>query len=197
MQQRIRATAPPDRHHQRIRDELRIHLGFHRPADDAARKQVDYGGDVEPALGCPDIGEVGDPFTVGLVRRKLAIEHIRRDRRSRTFAIVLWQSAPARPRPQRLSAHQAFDLVQTARKACFQHVAPDPTCAIGACACHEARPYRRHDRFVLSRARAEAAFQPSMEARPRYAERFAKPCHRPDGTVLRNEAELHVDSLAK
>jgi hypothetical protein len=26
---------------------------------------------------------------------------------------------------------------------------------------------------------------------------FAKPCHRPGGTVPRNEAELHVDSLAK
>src|SRR5580704_8018451 len=30
-----------------------------------------------------------------------------------------------------------------------------------------------------------------MEARPRYAECFAKPCRRPDGTALRNEAELH------
>jgi hypothetical protein len=52
-------------------------------------------------------------------------------------------------RPQRLSAHQTFDLVQAARKACFQHVAPDPTRAISAVACHEARLDRRHDRFIL------------------------------------------------
>src|ERR1700722_17824743 len=68
------------------------------------------------------------------------------------------RQADARPRPQRLSAHQTFDLVQAARKACFQDVAPDPTRAIGAGARHEARPYRRHDRFILPRARARAAF---------------------------------------
>ena len=78
-----------------------------------------------------------------------------------------------------------------------EDVALDPTRAIGAGARHEARPYRRHDRFILPRARARAAFQPNMEARPRYAKGFAKPCHRPDGTGLRNEAELHVDYLAK
>src|ERR1700722_3716615 len=160
-------------------------------------KQIDHCGDVEPALGCPDVSEVGNPFAVGLVRRELAIEQIRRDRRGRTFAVVFRQGPPAWPRPQRLSAHQTFDLVQAARKACLQHVAPDPTRAIGAGARHKARPYRWHDRVILLRARARAAFQPGMEARPRYAERFAKPCHRPDGTVLRNEAELHVDSLAK
>ena len=83
-----------------------------------------------------------------------------------TFATVLWQGAPAWPRPRRLSAHQTFDLVQAARR-------PDPTRAIGARTCYEARPYRWHDRFVHPRARARAAFQPGMDARPPYAESHA------------------------
>ena len=79
---------------------------------------------------------------------------------SRTFAVVFRQCVPARPRPQRLSAHQTFDLVQAAGKAGFQHVAPDPTGAI-------ARPDRWLDRVILPGAHARAAFQPGMEARPR------------------------------
>jgi len=36
VQQRIRLAPSPDRHHQRIRDQLRSHRGTHRPADDTA-----------------------------------------------------------------------------------------------------------------------------------------------------------------
>jgi hypothetical protein len=50
MQQGIRLSTPPDRHDQRIGDELRRHLLLHRPADDTAREQVDDGGHVKPTL---------------------------------------------------------------------------------------------------------------------------------------------------
>ena len=46
MQQRIRLAPPPDRHHQSVGDELRRHPGAHRPADDAAREQIDDGSHV-------------------------------------------------------------------------------------------------------------------------------------------------------
>jgi hypothetical protein len=36
-----------------------------------------------------------------------------------------------------------------------------------------------------------------VEARPRHIQRFAKPCHRPDRTVLRDKSEPHVTSFAK
>jgi hypothetical protein len=64
MQQGVGPSAPPDRHHERIRDELGGHLGLHRPADDSSRKEVDHGRDIEPALGRPDIREVRDPSLV-------------------------------------------------------------------------------------------------------------------------------------
>jgi hypothetical protein len=65
MQQRIRFATTPDRHHQCVGDKLRGHCSAHRPADDAAREQVDHRRDIEPAFGRPDISEVGHPFASG------------------------------------------------------------------------------------------------------------------------------------
>ena len=66
MQQGVGLAPAPDRHHQRVGDELRRHRCTHRPAHDTAREQVDHGSHVQPALGGPDVGKVGDPL---LVRR--------------------------------------------------------------------------------------------------------------------------------
>ena len=44
--QGIRLAAPPDGHQQGVRNLLRCHAGTHRPADHAAREQVDDGGHV-------------------------------------------------------------------------------------------------------------------------------------------------------
>jgi hypothetical protein len=46
-------------------------------------------------------------------------------------------------------------------------------------------------------ASAGAAVEPGMETRAGNIQRVAKPCHRPDRTVLRDESEPHVASLAK
>jgi putative transposase len=48
-------------------------LRLHRPADEAAREQVDYGRNVEPAFGRPDVGEVGNPLLVRPLRSELAL----------------------------------------------------------------------------------------------------------------------------
>ncbi len=83
MQQRSWLPAPPDGHHQRIRDQLRRLFRLHRPADDKAREEIRQkiisGRNVEPSFGRPDIGEVGDPFAVRLIGRKLPVEHILRE----------------------------------------------------------------------------------------------------------------------
>ena len=69
VQQGIGLATPPDRHDERIRDELRGHLRLHRPADNAAREQVDHCRNVKPAFGRPDVGEVGDPLAVRTLRQ--------------------------------------------------------------------------------------------------------------------------------
>ena len=79
MQDRLRLTAPPDRHHEGIRDQLRGHNRMHGPANNPPREQVHDCGHVEPAFGGPEIGEIGDPFAIGRLGRKCPIEHIWRD----------------------------------------------------------------------------------------------------------------------
>jgi len=54
MVQHIARAAPaPNRHNKRVGDKLSGHAGTHRPADDAAREQVDDGSNIEPAFGGP------------------------------------------------------------------------------------------------------------------------------------------------
>jgi hypothetical protein len=66
----------PDRHHQRIGDELCRHRRAHRPADNTSGEEINDGGDIEPAFRRPDIREVGDPFAIGGSRFEGTVEHI-------------------------------------------------------------------------------------------------------------------------
>ncbi len=120
MQQGIGLATTPDRHDQRVGDELRRHRVAHRPADHTLGEQVDHCRHVEPAFDRPDIGEVGDPLAVRGIRAELAIEHIVRDYRA--FAGVLGQPATPGPRLQPVQAHQPFDAVQAACKAFGQKI---------------------------------------------------------------------------
>src|SRR3954447_21050335 len=99
--------------------------------------------------------------------------------------------------PQGLRTHQALDLVQAAGDALRQDIAPDATSAIGSVAGLEARIDLGANQFVIPRALARRAGQPGMESRARDIQRFAKPCHRPDRAVPRDESEPHIASLAK
>ena len=64
MHQFIGSAAPPDRHDQGIGDQIGGHRILHRPADNAPCKQVEHHRKIEPTFGGPDVGEVGDPFSV-------------------------------------------------------------------------------------------------------------------------------------
>ena len=64
MQDRVRRASPPDRHHERIGDELGRHRRTHGPAYDPSREEIDHRRDVEPPFSGPKRGEVGDPFAV-------------------------------------------------------------------------------------------------------------------------------------
>jgi hypothetical protein len=66
---------------------------------------------------------------------------------------------------------------------------------LGPIAADEAGPDLRHQHFVTARAGAWRADRPSMEPAARNTERLTKPPHRPDPSMPRNEAELHIDSL--
>ena len=55
MQQGIWLAPPPDRHDQRVGNELGGHGVAHRPANNSTGEQVDHGGHVEPSFGRPDV----------------------------------------------------------------------------------------------------------------------------------------------
>ena len=56
------------RHGQRIRHDVRRHAGFQRPAHHFAVEQVEHNGQIQPALVCPQVGDVGGP-DLGLALR--------------------------------------------------------------------------------------------------------------------------------
>src|SRR3981081_98061 len=115
-----------------------VHASAHRPADHPAREQIDHGRYVEPALGRPDVGEIGDPLLVRPLGRELPVQKIRRYGRDLAITFVLRQTPAPWPRPQGLQAHQSFDPVQTAFDATRQQVMPDPPCPVGPVAGKEA-----------------------------------------------------------
>jgi len=42
----------------------------HRPADDLAAMQIQYGGEVKPAFAGGDVGQVGEPNLIGSLATK-------------------------------------------------------------------------------------------------------------------------------
>ena len=91
-------TAAPDSHRERVGDELGCHRRMHRPADSTSGIQIEHHRHVEPALMCPDVSKVSDPFLIRRGRRELPIQHIRRECMERPLTPVHWQRSLAWPR---------------------------------------------------------------------------------------------------
>src|SRR6185436_10096158 len=128
---------------------------------------------VEPALGGPDVGEVGDPLLVRPLGRKLPVQKVRRHVRELAIAFVPRQAPAPWPRPQGLQAHQPLDPVQTAFDAVCQQVSPDTPGAVGPVARNEARLHLLAYCFVAAGSGAGRSIQPGMEARPGDTQRIA------------------------
>jgi len=71
-----RWTAVPDRHLQRVDDQLRAHVLGHRPPDDAAAEAVQHDRQVEPALAGAVPGDVGDVEPVRCVGPEVALDQV-------------------------------------------------------------------------------------------------------------------------
>ena len=76
----------------------------------------------KPALGRPDVSEVGDPALVRLLGMGLPVERVRRN--GRALPVVLRQSTPARSCTESLRLHPPLDTMQAAIDAFRQHIAP-------------------------------------------------------------------------
>jgi hypothetical protein len=195
MQQRHRLAPAPHGHHQRIGHELRGHAVLHRPANDATRVQVQHRSGIQPALGRPDVGEVGHPLLVGRIGLELTVQHVVGD--GAALASVLRQASTPWPRAQGLFSHEPFNAMQSASLTQCKHVMPHAPGAIGAVAAHKALAHLAAEHLVDQTALAPGPAEPRVEATSRDTERLAHHCQRPRPSVFRHEAELHIDSLAK
>jgi len=92
----------------------RRHFGPHCPTDDAARIQVEYHGDIQPAFRRPDIGEVGKPFPVRRIGDKFALQRIRRNAVLTARAGVVGSAAALWPGRQAGRLHQPGNPVDAA-----------------------------------------------------------------------------------
>jgi len=131
MQQFARTATAPLRHYERIGDEFCRHRCAHRPANDAAREEIEHDGNVKPSLRRPDVSEVGHPLAVRRWRSELPVEEVGGQRANSANAIVARQTAPFRPGAQGIVLHQPFDDVQPAAETSFKHIVPDAPGAIG------------------------------------------------------------------
>src|SRR6185437_11908467 len=87
--------------------------------------------------------------------------------------------------------------MQAAEHTFGSKVLPHPPGSIGAVAAKEAGTHFSTELLVSTAAAAARSCHPRIEATPRDTERLAHPPHWPYPSVLRDEAELHVDSFAK
>lgn len=71
-----RGILPVDRLLERVHRELLGDALGHRPADDLAVPCVDDGRQVQPALGCVDVGDVAHPEVVACIRLENAVDEV-------------------------------------------------------------------------------------------------------------------------
>ena len=88
MDQAGRRLPPAQREMERGADQIGVQRAPHRPADDPARKEVEDDGEIEPAVGGLEIGDVGGPDVIGRGRPKLALHQIRRHGHAWRLSVV-------------------------------------------------------------------------------------------------------------
>ncbi len=168
MDQACRWTAHDDCLPQCCQGQVAVQPVAGRPANEAAGEQVDDDGQVQPALLCPDVGDVGAPFFVRACRREILIEQVRRHRPG-VVTIRGPLEPPLLPRPQPILTHQARCPAAADMQAIVAQVSRHARAAVGAIRQRKGRPDMRQQHHVLvlaaaGRARARATRQPPHAA---------------------------------
>ena len=195
VEQRVDGPAPPDRHRQGAGHELRGHGRLHRPSHDAPREEIEHDRDEEPAFAGPEVGTIGHSRLVRTGRRKLAVQDIRRERRS--VPAGHRAGPPTRSRPERRPPHQPGHVRSPAAVPRLAHVPEHPPGAVGAITERKTRPGGDEDLRIRVRPPARGPRAPRIKPTPRASERLAQHLYRPGPSVPCHEVEGHIDSLAK
>jgi hypothetical protein len=123
--------ALPQRHAERVQDQLGAQMARHRPADDAAAEGVEHDGEVKKPGQSRDERYVRDPELIRAIGREVAIHEVRR--RSR-IAITMRGLHPAPPADtdDLCRSHQPSHTLLPDRPAFGSQLCVDPWGAICA-----------------------------------------------------------------
>src|SRR6266536_3090562 len=197
MDQLVGRLASADRHLERVDDELGLHVGAHRPADDLAAEAVDHRGEVERALPGRDVLDVGGPQPVRPRRVEVALDEIVGDPYAGD-AEGGAELAPLHVSRHPGGSHQSLDPLAAQPDPLIAEVEVDPPSAVAVTAArvHPADPLGQ--RRVGERPRRRWPLLPGVEARARDTEHAAHQRDRVVGLLRRDEPEAaHRVSLSR
>src|ERR1700690_1536767 len=197
MQQLLGPATSPDRHDQRIGDQLRCHVLAHRPTHHASREQIQHDREVQPAFLRPDVREIRYPALVGRRRLELPIQQVRCNRMLRPHTRVAREPASLAAGLQAPRKHQPCNSVLAAAMAPGDQITPHARTPIRPVALLEAVTDRSHERTVGPSTFTLGPAHPLVEPSPRHRQCLAHLLRLPGTAVLRDERESHCGSLAK
>jgi len=163
MRERLRFASSPERHHQGINYQLAGHRALHRPVDDPSGVKIRHHGNVQPALGRPDVSEISHPLLVRDISYKLSIQQIGFDRPWQGLTTADGLSSTLGPCPQGLGFHQPLNLMQTIAMAFLKHILQNAARTIGTGAGHKALIHMSADYFIKLRLIALGPSDPSIK----------------------------------
>lgn len=197
MQQTRARTPSAQCHAERAQREIDVKRLAHRPADAAARGEIQHRGQVEPALPGRDVGNVADPDPIHLGHVELAIEESGRD----PIHVLRIGGAHFPPRPRATDeadpSHETSDPLQTDAPSFIVEIAQHVRRAIGPVAPVMRRADVQDQPIVRDGPDTRPARAPHVEAGRRDLEHSTHESHGILALVASNAGVPHRDSLAK
>jgi Protein of unknown function (DUF2699). len=188
--------AAPHRHHQRLQHQVGVQGRSHRPADDLPGEQVHDRRQVQPAFVGADVGDVGDPGTIGGYGVELPCQMVVCDH-GRLASAHAGSAAITNLRPQAFATHQPGHPVLAAALAQITQVAGNLAVAVHAPALQPGLlDQAQYAPIVLGPCRQRRP-TPGVVAAGVHAQHPAHAAHPELPFVVAHEGVLHPDCLAK
>jgi hypothetical protein len=184
-------------HRQRIGHEVRCHARLDGPAHNLPIEQVQRDRQIQPAFVGPDVRDIRGEHLIGLGRREVAVQHVRRDRqlmpRIRCHAITALVAGS-----DTVGAHQTLHPCFAGRKAPRTNLLGDAWRTVGALVLRMNRPNQREQlRVAQALTFGRAAALPGAIAIDAYIEDLAQRRQRILPALRVKPGVLHRRSFAK
>jgi hypothetical protein len=184
-------------HHQGGQRQLGTHMVAHRPADDFAGRQVEYGSEIQPSLTGRDVGDVSEPDAIGCPGNELLLQQVRRDRKM-VAAVGRTRLEPAtRQRADAVAPHQSRDAATACCPAFRAKRGMHPWAAVTAMMLNMEATHISEQRTVRDRPSALRTVTPCIIAAGRDLEDTTHQPDRPSAGVIADESKAHFGTSAK